>query len=241
LSINLPSPKGPEVPPSPDIETYTVITEVFSMVVTGLPLATEAEVQHQTPRLDTSGSEDTGPQVSAEAGLPIGNESNSTGSGDYDESRAIQDEEDDEETPHTERAVNYLQLPPLFASDGIMPPTRYCVICCLDQPLRCKHCNDCNKCVILHDHHCPWLGNCVGGHNRLVFYWYLTAQATELWMALIMTGTSFTRGHSVEEWFEDNALRLGLLGLLLFFTAMVTSLLAFHSYLAVTNKTTCKG
>lgn len=35
---------------------------------------------------------------------------------------------------------------------------RYCLICNIDQPLRSKHCNKCNKCVARYDHHCPWIG-----------------------------------------------------------------------------------
>ncbi len=35
---------------------------------------------------------------------------------------------------------------------------RYCTTCGFDQPLRTKHCRDCDKCVAQYDHHCPWLG-----------------------------------------------------------------------------------
>ena len=32
---------------------------------------------------------------------------------------------------------------------------RYCTVCCIEQPLRVKHCRECGKCIALHDHHCP--------------------------------------------------------------------------------------
>ena len=35
---------------------------------------------------------------------------------------------------------------------------RYCTVCNVEQPLRSKHCKDCNRCVALYDHHCPWTG-----------------------------------------------------------------------------------
>lgn len=38
---------------------------------------------------------------------------------------------------------------------------RYCTACNLDQPLRSKHCRDCNRCVAQYDHHCPWIGKIV--------------------------------------------------------------------------------
>ena len=53
---------------------------------------------------------------------------------------------------------------------------KYCTICHIEQPLRCKHCKQCDHCVATHDHHCPWIGNCVGERNRKHFYGYLWLQ-----------------------------------------------------------------
>ena len=50
---------------------------------------------------------------------------------------------------------------------------RFCTVCNIEQPLRSKHCRVCHKCVATYDHHCPWLGNCVGEKNRLHFYLFL--------------------------------------------------------------------
>jgi hypothetical protein len=61
---------------------------------------------------------------------------------------------------------------------------RFCTACRLDQPLRTKHCRDCKKCVSLYDHHCPWIGGCVGQNNRLYFFWFVFFQCLELWLAL---------------------------------------------------------
>lgn len=35
---------------------------------------------------------------------------------------------------------------------------RYCTKCNLEQPLRCKHCIHCERCVGTYDHHCAWIG-----------------------------------------------------------------------------------
>ena len=53
---------------------------------------------------------------------------------------------------------------------------KYCTVCHVEQPLRSKHCKECDHCVATFDHYCPWIGNCVGERNRANFYWYLVAQ-----------------------------------------------------------------
>ena len=51
--------------------------------------------------------------------------------------------------------------------------SKYCTVCHLEQPLRAKHCKSCDQCVATHDHHCPWIGNCVGERNKARFYYFL--------------------------------------------------------------------
>ncbi|KAG9236725.1 hypothetical protein BJ875DRAFT_210453 [Amylocarpus encephaloides] len=49
----------------------------------------------------------------------------------------------------------------------------FCVPCMVRQPLRSKHCKRCNRCVAKHDHHCPWVYNCVGVNNHRHFLLYI--------------------------------------------------------------------
>lgn len=46
---------------------------------------------------------------------------------------------------------------------------RYCMICHSFKPERCHHCSRCKTCILGMDHHCPWLGTCVGFFNRKQF------------------------------------------------------------------------
>ncbi|CAD6500730.1 BgTH12-06437 [Blumeria graminis f. sp. triticale] len=49
----------------------------------------------------------------------------------------------------------------------------FCVPCMVRRPLRSKHCKQCRRCVAKHDHHCPWVFNCIGVNNHRQFLLYL--------------------------------------------------------------------
>lgn len=54
--------------------------------------------------------------------------------------------------------------------------TFLCYLFCVNdlQPPRAKHCHDCDKCVLQFDHHCVWLGTCIGQGNHCRFWWVTT-------------------------------------------------------------------
>ena len=51
--------------------------------------------------------------------------------------------------------------------------TYICPICKITKPLRSHHCHDCDNCVLRFDHHCIWIGNCIGKGNYCLFYFSL--------------------------------------------------------------------
>ena len=48
-----------------------------------------------------------------------------------------------------------------------------CINCFVIRPINSHHCSVCHKCYIGHDHHCPWVNNCIALFNKKVFILFL--------------------------------------------------------------------
>jgi hypothetical protein len=76
-------------------------------------------------------------------------------------------------------AYSYLRVGlsnPGFAQPSITLPhsaAQYCQVCRVVRVRNIYHCQDCNVCIEGFDHHCPWVGKCIGAKNLSSFYFFL--------------------------------------------------------------------
>lgn len=133
-----------------------------------------------------------------------------------------------------------------FPVRGALVKVRYCITCCLYRPPRTSHCHKCDACVERFDHHCPWVGNCVGKRNYSYFLGFLLSTAAMAGFGIVVSCVHLQKlTEDKEQGSEsfDKASREAVpswLVLLLCFPAFlfVTGLLCFHFYLLTLGKTT---
>jgi palmitoyltransferase ZDHHC9/14/18 len=117
---------------------------------------------------------------------------------------------------------------------------KYCATCRIIRPPRASHCADCNKCCLRHDHHCPFVNNCVGQRNYVLFCSFIVSTVVLGLMVLfsvilwIGNGTSQLNGDSLIVRIIGYAVGIptGLSLLAAFF------LVGYHGFLACSGKTT---
>jgi len=76
---------------------------------------------------------------------------------------------------------NYLKIQNIFKKKknklieirGYKYKIKFCYTCNIFRPPGVSHCKICNNCVEKFDHHCPWVGNCIGKNNYKIFYFFL--------------------------------------------------------------------
>ncbi|KAM6924267.1 palmitoyltransferase ZDHHC9 [Xenentodon cancila] len=118
---------------------------------------------------------------------------------------------------------------------------KYCYTCKIFRPPRASHCSICDNCVDRFDHHCPWVGNCVGKRNYRYFYLF-TLSLSLLTIYIFTFNIVHVVMRSVDKGFLNTLKETPgtvLEVLVCFFTLWsVVGLTGFHTYLISLNQTT---
>lgn len=112
---------------------------------------------------------------------------------------------------------------------------KLCRTCMIYRPPRTSHCVLCNACVEKFDHHCPWLGNCVGKRNYKYFLLFITSLTVLSWIIFAQTIIVFARQ-------DRTGVSLGFSIFLCIYSTLgglfVLALLVYHLFLSSNNTTT---
>uniref|UniRef100_A0A8C9SFM3 Palmitoyltransferase n=1 Tax=Scleropages formosus TaxID=113540 RepID=A0A8C9SFM3_SCLFO len=111
---------------------------------------------------------------------------------------------------------------------------KYCFTCKMFRPPRTSHCSLCDNCVERFDHHCPWVGNCVGKRNYRFFYSFLVSLS---FLTAFIFGCVITHltARSLPSYFCYTIKNL----VVCFFSIWsILGLSGFHTYLVASNLTT---
>jgi hypothetical protein len=116
-----------------------------------------------------------------------------------------------------------------------------CEICQLVPPLRSHHCKLCERCVATFDHHCGLVGVCIGERNHCRFLWFLLVQVRALLLCCDVVGSSKLGWSTLLLQGSSNWESVRVVGAKIFLyplTAVAMTMLAIHSFFALSSSTT---
>uniref|UniRef100_A0A061RL35 S-acyltransferase n=1 Tax=Tetraselmis sp. GSL018 TaxID=582737 RepID=A0A061RL35_9CHLO len=126
--------------------------------------------------------------------------------------------------------------------NGRVVKTKYCFTCNTYRPPRCSHCRVCDNCVEKFDHHCPWVGTCIGKRNYRHFFLFISLSSSLCVVSFASSVTVIVKEHCDGATFWDSlgqnapAAIIAVYCFVMFW--FVGGLTAFHTYLLGTNQTT---
>ena len=116
--------------------------------------------------------------------------------------------------------------------DLVQLQATFCDKCNSKRPARAHHCSLCERCILRMDHHCPWIGNCVGFYNHRYFTQFL-GYTTSCCIAVAFSCGWMWSQAAVVQW---STLIGAVVACVL--SVSIGGLFCFHLWLIMTNRST---
>ncbi|XP_004309653.1 PREDICTED: probable protein S-acyltransferase 1 isoform X1 [Fragaria vesca subsp. vesca] len=123
--------------------------------------------------------------------------------------------------------------------NGHTVKVKFCDTCLLYRPPRASHCSICNNCVQKFDHHCPWVGQCIGLRNYPFFILFISSSTLLCIYVFVFSWINLLHQHG-NLWKAMSRDVVSVILIVYCFIAVwfVGGLTVFHVYLICTNQTT---
>ncbi|XVE90760.1 hypothetical protein DITRI_Ditri20bG0103100 [Diplodiscus trichospermus] len=127
----------------------------------------------------------------------------------------------------------------VILANGETVKVKFCDTCLLYRPPRASHCSICNNCVQKFDHHCPWVGQCIGLRNYPFFICFISS-STALCIYVFVCSWMNILEQECGLWCAMSGDILSVILIVYCFLAIwfVGGLTVLHFYLICTNQTT---
>ncbi|XP_074297259.1 putative protein S-acyltransferase 3 isoform X2 [Silene latifolia] len=123
--------------------------------------------------------------------------------------------------------------------NGYTVKVKFCETCKLYRPPRASHCSICNNCVQRFDHHCPWVGQCIGLRNYRFFILFISSSTFLCIYVFTFSLINLLRKKgTLMNSMSDDVVSVILVCYCFVVVWFVGGLTVFHFYLMSTNQTT---